>query len=55
MEYIKGHDRYLDPPDIPDKLVCEGCGNVFDNDDLNDDYLCKECEQYAEAVEQERE
>ena len=54
-ESVDFMDRHLDPPAAPAKAVCMGCGDVFDSDDLNDDYLCPACEQYAEAVEQERE
>ena len=54
-ESVDFMDSYLDPPDPPAKAVCMGCGDVFDSDDINDDYLCPECEQLAEAVEQERE
>ena len=55
MQSVDFMDSRLNPPAPPAKAVCMGCGDVFDNDDLNDDYLCAECEQYAEAVEQERE
>ena len=55
MESIDIMDRHLwNPPEPPDG-VCMACGNIFDSDDINDDYLCPECEQLAEAVEQELE
>jgi hypothetical protein len=44
MESVDFMDRYLDPPEYPKNAVCLGCGDVFDADDLNDDYLCKNCE-----------
>ena len=43
MESVDFMDKRLDPPALPDKLVCEGCGDVFDADDLNYDYLCEGC------------
>lgn len=52
---IRNHDKYLDPPDIPEYALCAGCGDKFHADDLNDDGLCDECLQLQEAEEQERE
>ncbi len=48
-EFIRNHDRYLDPPDPPTHSECSNCGRIFDNDDLNetprgsDYWLCEEC------------
>ena len=49
MEYIKGHDRYLDPPVEPTHWECSKCGVMFDGGDLwqpykgQDYWLCDEC------------
>ena len=46
MEYIKNHDKYLDPPDYPTHSKCDNCGEMFDNDDLHeidDKWLCDVC------------
>ena len=45
-ESIRGHDRYLDPPDIPEYAVCERCGSVEYADDLIEydyGYYCRDC------------
>ena len=52
MEIIKKHDKYLDPPALPNKAVCMKCGEVFDMGELNDDYLCKECDPKLEEEEE---
>lgn len=60
MEYLRGHDRYLDPPDPPSHSACEGCGGMFHEDDLAsidrkisrlpfDTYYCEECLEKREA------
>ncbi len=54
MESVDFMDKYLDPPALPDKLVCEKCGGVFDAELLNDDWLCEDCA-FQEALEQEQE
>jgi formylmethanofuran dehydrogenase subunit E len=46
MEFIPDHDKYLDPPDIPEYSGCDDCGEHFRTDDLNDaggKLLCSEC------------
>ena len=55
MESIRHHDRYLDPPDIPEFAECDNCHDVFHADDLNDHGICGECESFLEACEQELE
>jgi hypothetical protein len=52
MEEIRGHDRYLDPPAIPEYAVCERCGDVHHNDDLQShDYgwYCADCIEIVKA------
>lgn len=55
MESIKGNDRYLDPPAIPEYAECVKCGEKFHADDLDEDWMCNDCLQLQEAEEQERE
>jgi len=48
MEEIRGHDRYLDPPDEPTHWECDKCGEVFDGGDLNHneggyEWICDDC------------
>ena len=48
MESIKGHDKWLDPPEEPTHWECDGCGGIFDGGDLNqigkrDEWYCDEC------------
>ena len=48
MESIRGHDRYLDPPEPPTHWECDKCGLVWDSFYLNPDchgyeYLCDDC------------
>lgn len=47
MEPIKGHDKWLDPPDGPSWWACDKCGVIYDGGDLNyikkdDLWLCDE-------------
>lgn len=43
MEIIKDHDKYLDPPDIPEYAECERCGEKFHADDLDEFGHCPSC------------
>lgn len=46
MDEIKGHARYLDPPDPPTHGLCNNCGEIFDYGDLTnvgDVWLCVDC------------
>lgn len=48
MEELRGHDRYLDPPDEPVMSPCSHCGEMFKSCVLNrikadDLWLCDEC------------
>jgi len=56
MESVDFSDRYLDPPDIPDKGECDRCGTVEFYEDMHDTgtrWLCDEC--YEDCVESARE
>jgi formylmethanofuran dehydrogenase subunit E len=46
METVDFFDKHLDPPDYPTHSECDGCGDIFDNDDLNQFYnrwFCDVC------------
>lgn len=46
MEENKGNDRYLDPPDPPQRGECHRCKDVLDYGDMekiDDEYYCGEC------------
>ena len=55
-EFIRNHDKYLDPPDEPTHGACSNCGEWCDYDDMHhigkysDTWLCEECYQdYLDA------
>lgn len=55
-EFIRNHDKYLDPPDEPTHGACSNCGEWCDYDDMHhigkysDTWLCAECYQdYLDA------
>jgi hypothetical protein len=57
METIPDHDKYYDPPEGPTHSPCDGCGEVFDNGDLNQigwaghyRWLCDKCMDEGEYV-----
>lgn len=59
-EFIRNHDRYLDPPDPPTHAPCDNCKREFDVDDLteaeHDWWLCEECyEEYNQQLMDEAE
>jgi len=45
-EYIRNHDRYLDPPDFISWATCKICGTTRDLGDMvevdNDEWICDE-------------
>ena len=46
MEEIRGHDKYLDPPDPPTHGECHRCGEIMDYGDMeeiDEEYYCAEC------------
>lgn len=61
-EFIRNHDRYLDPPDPPTHGDCTNCGERHDYDDMwhigkySDTWLCDECyEEYCQQLMDEAE
>jgi hypothetical protein len=57
-EFIRNHDKYLDPPDPPTHWECDCCGGLYDGGDLNetpyksDNWVCDDCleEYYADCI-----
>lgn len=46
MESLRGYDSWLQPKDGPSKSECDGCREMFYNEDLNQIdglYLCEDC------------
>jgi len=50
MESVDPLDKWLDPPDEPERGECEACHEMFDNGDLNKvgkfwpyAYYCDDC------------
>lgn len=54
-EYIKNHDRYLDPPEYPEPERCQDCDEVLEQKGWTDKYGCPnpDCEEYDHYFDRE--
>jgi formylmethanofuran dehydrogenase subunit E len=56
MESVDFNDRYLDPPDEPERGECDGCGEEFLYDDMHKvsrQWICDECLKLEEMTDED--